>query len=311
MMASSRFQCTHRLFQSPNADWNSPRGPAKAAFCAAVEQYVKEIEGVRTLAIPHLDEVAATHGLSRRQAEVAALELGILPLRYLKNYGTVGLQGQLVLLGSCVAVLGLGGLGGYVAEGLARMGVGRLTLVDGDVFCEHNLNRQLLGDEDNLGQYKALVAAEHVHRINRAVEVSAHSCYATRENLPSLLSGVDVVVDALDRLPARLMVQEVAAQMDVPMVHGAIAGWMGQVMTIFPGDVGLRALYGDGPVPEQGAEVEQGCPPASPMMVAAWQVHETVKILLGAGLVPGGKLVRGRLLFLDAAVGEARTLALF
>jgi molybdopterin/thiamine biosynthesis adenylyltransferase len=80
---------------------------------------------------------------------------------------------------------------------------------------------------------------------------------------------------------------------------------MGQVMTILPGDVGLRALYGDGPVPEQGAEVELGTPPASPMMVAALQVHETVKILLGKG-----ELLCGRILVIDAGFGEARVLEL-
>lgn len=275
------------------------------AFAEAVERHVKEIEGIRTLPIPRLDEVAAEHGLSRLQVEIAVLKLGILPLRYLKNYGTVGLEGQVILLSSTVAVLGLGGLGGYVVEGLSRMGVGRLVLADGDVFCEHNLNRQVLSGEGNLGQSKVQVCAERVRRINRAVEVSIHPYYATRENLSQWLVGVDVVVDALDRLPTRLMVQEVAAKVGVPMVHGAIAGWVGQIMTVFPGDPGLRVLYGDGPVPEQGAEVEQGCPPASPMMVAAWQVHETVKILLDRG-----DLIRGRMLFLDAAVGEVRALEL-
>ena len=275
------------------------------AFAAAVERHAKEIEGIRTLSIPRLDEVAAEHGLSRLQVEIAVLKLGILPLRYLKNYGTVGLEGQVILLSSTVAVLGLGGLGGYVVEGLSRMGVGRLVLADGDVFCEHNLNRQVLSGEGDLGQSKVQVCAERVRRINRAVEVSIHPHYATHENLSQWLAGVDVVVDALDRLPTRLTVQEVAAQVGVPMVHGAIAGWVGQVMTIYPGDPGLRVLYGDGPVPEQGAEVEQGCPPASPMMVAAWQVHETVKILLGKG-----DLIRGRMLFLDAAVGEVRALEL-
>ncbi len=88
------------------------------------------------------------------------------------------------------------------------------------------------------------------------------------------------------------------------MVHGAIAGYMGQVMTIFPGDVGLRALYGTD-VPEQGAEAQLGCPAASPMMVAAWQVHETIKILLGQG-----ELLRGRMLFMDASIGDTSILKL-
>jgi molybdopterin/thiamine biosynthesis adenylyltransferase len=184
------------------------------------------------------------------------------------------------------------------------MGVGRMVLIDGDVFCDHNLNRQVLSSEEHLGRSKAEIAGQRLRQINSSVEVVVYPTLATRDNLPQLLSGVDVLLDAVDRLPTRLMLQQVAAQLGVPMVHGAIAGWMGQVMTILPGDVGLRALYGDGPVPEQGAEVEVGCPAASPMMVAAWQVHETAKILLGQG-----ELLRGRVLFIDAAACEVRVLA--
>jgi molybdopterin/thiamine biosynthesis adenylyltransferase len=120
-----------------------------------------------------------------------------------------------------------------------------------------------------------------------------------------MLFGTDVVVDALDRLPMRIVLQEAAAKAGVAMVHGAIAGEMGQVMTILPGDKGLRALYGDGALPEHGAELELGTPPASPMMVAGWQVHEVVKLLTGRG-----DLLRMRMLFMDAMSGEVRTLDL-
>jgi molybdopterin/thiamine biosynthesis adenylyltransferase len=271
----------------------------------AIGQRVEHVQGIAVLAIDQIVALSERFSLTRRDAEIAALEMGVLPRRYLRNFGTVGIKGQLALLRSSVAVIGLGGLGGYVVEGLARMGVGRLTLVDGDVFADHNLNRQLLSGEDNLGQAKATVAEQRVRRINDAVEVVPHASFATRDNLPALLSRVDVIVDALDRLPIRLIVQEVAAQLDVPMVHGAIAGGMGQVMTILPGDVGLRALYGDGSAPEQGAEVELGTPAASPMMVAAWQVHETIKLLTGQG-----DILQNRMLLMDALVGDVRILSL-
>ena len=274
-------------------------------FAKVIEPHIERIGAIRTLALPWLEKAAAKCGLSRHQAELAALELGVLPLRYLRSYGTVGLDGQLVLLRSSVAVIGLGGLGGYVAEGLARMGLGRLVLVDGDVFMEHNLNRQILSDEPNLGRLKTEVIAERVQRINPSVETVVHPRYATEENLPRILTGVNVVVDALDRLPTRLMLQKVASEIGIPMVHGAIAGWVGQVMTILPGDSGLHTLYGDGPVPEQGAEAEQGCPAASPMMVASFQVHETIKVLLNKGT-----LLRNRLLFIDAAFCEIHSLEL-
>ena len=271
----------------------------------ALEPYVEHMQGMRVISLEDLDAARAVVGGTRREAELAALGHGIVPRRYLRNIGTLGIEGQMALLRASVAVIGLGGLGGYIVEGLARMGVGRLSLVDGDVFQDHNLNRQLLSQETNLGLLKAEVAAARVARVNQAVEVRADARFAGAENLTEVLSGVDVVVDALDRLPSRLVLQDAAAQCGVPMVHGAIAGGMGQVMTILPGDRGLRALYGEGPVPEHGAESELGTPAPSPMMVAAWQVHETVKLLTGTG-----DLLRGRMLFLDATSGEARVLGL-
>ena len=270
-----------------------------------VAMYAAVTQGCRVLSFEHVMLLASEFGLARRETEIAILEQGVLPQRYLRNYGTLGIEGQLALARAHVAVIGLGGLGGYVVEGLARIGVGELTLVDGDVFCDHNLNRQLLSTEALLGEPKARVAAERVRQVNGATKVTAHAVFASQENLAKLLEGIDVVIDALDRLPIRLTLQDTAARLNLPMVHGAIAGTMGQVMTILPGDPGLRALYGEGPIPDHGAEAELGTPAPSPMMVAAWQVHETVKLLTGKG-----ELLRGRMLLMDAYSNDARVLAL-
>jgi molybdopterin/thiamine biosynthesis adenylyltransferase len=270
-----------------------------------VEPYTREVGGVRVIDLASLERIAQEHGLARRETEAALLEMGILPRRYLRNWGTLGLDGQRALFRSCVAVIGLGGLGGYVVECLARLGVGRLVLVDGDVFLDHNLNRQVLSCEGNLGRAKAEVAAERVGAINPAVEVVAYAEYATRESLPGMLSGTDVVIDALDRLPTRLVLQDAAARLGVPMVHGAIAGMMGQVMTILPGDGGLRLLYGEGELPEQGAEAQLGTPAPTPMMIAALQVQEAVKLLTGQG-----ELLRRRTMFVDGLCAEIRILRL-
>jgi molybdopterin/thiamine biosynthesis adenylyltransferase len=249
--------------------------------------------------------LSARFGLSVRAVELAALEEGLVPLRYLRNLGTVGLEGQARLLQACVAVVGLGGLGGYVAEALARMGVGRLILLDGDVFDDHNLNRQLLSAEDALGLPKAEAARARLALINRATEVEARRVTLTAENLPDLLAGAQVVVDALDRLPTRLMLQRGAQALGIPLVHGSIAGFMGQVMTIFPGDPGLIGLYGWEELPERGLEAELGTPAATPMAVAAWEAQEVVKIIVGRG-----EPLRGRLLVLDMETGRCEMLRL-
>lgn len=267
----------------------------RAALEGEIERLATVAEGARVISLQAVLKLAAGFECTVREVELAALEAGVIPYRYVRNMGTLGPDGQAKLLRSTVAVVGLGGLGGYVAEGLARMGVGRLVLIDGDVFEEHNLNRQLLGTEAVLGQPKALVAQQRVSEVNRAVEVIAHVATLTRQNVEALLQGTDVVVDALDRLPTRLVLQDGAQALGIPMVHGSIAGFLGQVMTILPGDAGLRGLYGEQEnLPERGLEVHLGTPAATPMAVAAWEVQEVVKILTGRG-----ELLRHRLLVMD------------
>ena len=255
-------------------------------------------DSIKTISLPALREIARQAGASIREAELAALRARVLPERYRRNLGTVGWEGQIKLLESKVAILGAGGLGGWIIEGLARMGVGRLVIVDGDVFEENNLNRQALCWECALGTPKVEAARQRVAQLNAAVEVTSLHIWATAENLPDVLRGADVAVDALDRLPIRMTLQAVCNDLGIPLVHGAIGGYIGQVTTIFPGDAGLKALYGDGPLPERGIEVEWGNPAGTPMMVSAWEIQEVVKLLTGRG-VP----LRGRLLFLDAESG--------
>lgn len=262
-------------------------------------------DGLSIVPLRAVQQTAARLGLSPRQVELIAVENRLLPWRHSRNMGTVGWEGLAKLMRSTVGVVGLGGLGGYVVEGLARMGVGHLILIDGDVFAEHNLNRQLLSHEANLGRSKAESARERVAMINSAVDVTVYHEFATQDTLPILLHGADVLVDCTDRLPIRFVLQDVAKELDIPLVHGAIAGYVGQVMTILPGDEGLRAIHGYGDVPERGIEVELGNPAATPMMVAAWEVQETIKLLLGHG-----ELLRGRLLFMDAESGMVEILKL-
>jgi molybdopterin/thiamine biosynthesis adenylyltransferase len=278
----------------------------RAALQRQIEALAELEDGTRVIRLQQVHALAAANNCSIREVELAALEAGVVPWRYVRNVGTIGLEGQAKLLQATVAVVGLGGLGGYVTEALARMGVGQLILIDGDVFEEHNLNRQLLSAEANLGTNKARAARQRVAEINNAVAVTIHAAMATRKNLPQLLEGADVVVDGLDRLPARLILQEEARALGIPMVHGSIAGFLGQVMTIFPDDPGLLSLYGEpGDLPEQGLEAQLGTPAATPMAVAAWEAQEVVKILAGQG-----DLLRNRLLVMDMESGTIETLQL-
>lgn len=279
---------------------------ADARLMAALQCYQTGEARPGVISLADVRRLARLHGCSLRDVELAALAAGVVPARYLRNMGTVGLEGQRRLLQSTVAVLGAGGLGGWVIEGLARMGVGHLIVIDGDCFEENNLNRQLGCTEEALGLPKAQVLARRVGEINGAVTVTPHVCWFDAQNGPTLLAGAQVIVDALDALPVRYTLQQVAAQLGLPLVHGAIAGYMGQVMTILPGDPGLRALYGAvESLPDRGVETKLGNPSATPMMVSAWQVQEVVKLLLQQGT-----LLRHRLLIMDAECGECREIDL-
>jgi molybdopterin/thiamine biosynthesis adenylyltransferase len=252
----------------------------------------------RILSLGQVRGLSVVYERSIALVELAALELDVIPWRYIRNIGTIGARGQARLLRSTAAIVGLGGLGGYVAEALARMGVGRLILVDGDSFDEHNLNRQVLSSESRLGMAKTEVARARIEDLNQAVEVITHPVMLAPANAQQLIDGADVVVDALDRLPARLVLQDAAEAAGIPMVHGSIAGFLGQVMTILPGDAGLRALYGDADLPERGLEAELGTPAATPMAIAAWEAQEVVKLLTGRG-----SPLRGRLMVMDMGAG--------
>lgn len=229
-----------------------------------------------------------------KERSLALLAAGEMPERYLRNAGTVGVEGQIKLLNAKAVIIGAGGLGGGIVELLARMGVGYLRVVDGDTFAPHNLNRQLLSSEENLGTEKSLAAVGRVAKINSDVEVEAVNAMLDAGNAEKLLSGMDIVVDALDNIKCRFILQETAEKLGIPLVHAAIAGFTGQVSTIFPGDPGLKALYKSADGNDKGIEVKLGNPAGTPAIAAALQVQEVVKVLAGFG-----EPLRNKVLYFD------------
>ena len=201
-------------------------------------------------------------------------------LRYLRNHDAISEAEQAILAQKRVLVVGCGGLGGYAIECLARIGVGHLRVVDGDVFDETNLNRQLLSSSMNLGRPKTLAAQQRVMAVNPLVEVEAFQTLLTDENAVPLLDGCDVAVDALDNIPSRLVLQQAARSAGIPLVHGAVAGWIGQVCVVQPGQDLLNSLY-PASTDTQGEEQETGTLSFTAALTASWQAAETVKLLLG------------------------------
>ena len=195
-----------------------------------------------------------------------------------------------------VCVIGLGGLGGAVTEMLARIGVGHLTLVDGDRFDVSNLNRQMLSTEADIGLSKSDVAEKRVKSINSDVEITVHNIFLDSETAEGILKGSDVVVDCLDSIDDRFVLQDAAQGADIPLVSGAIAGTSGQVTTIFPEDKGFELIYGERGQLPHGKGVENGLGNLSfcAMFIASVQASETVKALLHRG-----DLLRNRLFIVD------------
>jgi molybdopterin/thiamine biosynthesis adenylyltransferase len=228
-------------------------------------------------------EAANRYGVRVAQVEDAALTQGILPARYQRNRQAISVGDQLTLFRSSVVVIGCGGLGGYVVEELARLGIGRIVVIDPDVFEEHNLNRQLFSTPANLGKAKVEAAAARVSEINPAVTLVSIQDAFSPANGEEVLKGCQVVVDALDSIQVRLELAEVCSLMNIPLVHGAIAGWFGHVTTQFPGDTTLQTIYRSW---KGGKGVEQtlGNPSFTPAVVASIEVAEVCKLLLGQGV---------------------------
>lgn len=224
-----------------------------------------------------IEKLAVDQGIPKRVAEALACGLDIFPKRYKANAGTLGSKGQKKLLQSKVLVAGLGGLGGHVVEQLVRCGVGELVGVDADNFDETNLNRQLYSDINSIGLSKTEAARNRVAKINDAVEF-----YPLTRKLEDLegntYDGVDLIFDCLDTIPSRLHLQEMGERYSIPLVHGAIGGWFGQVAVVWPGSKLLSNIYG---TKREGIEKTLGNPPFTPALIATLMVSEGIKLLLG------------------------------
>jgi molybdopterin/thiamine biosynthesis adenylyltransferase len=238
---------------------------------------------------------AEQHGLSKRQAYQQALAAGIFPESLERNFPTLSIQEQLHLWRSRVLVVGLGGLGGYQAQLLGRLGTGTLILADGDRFTPANLNRQLLATTDSLGKSKARITAEFIQRLNPALEVRPVEEYLDETSYPVYFSRVDLALDALDTIAGRRLLLAAARRAGKPLIHGAVLGQDGQVTTIFPEDSpDFESRY------LSQAALAASPPVLAPVVctVAGLQVQEAVRLLLGRPLA-----YHGRLAYLDGDTG--------
>ena len=249
-----------------------------------------------TISLLDAADIAQRSGRTRKEIDILALENDIVPERYLRNMNALSIKDQITLLQSRVCVVGLGGLGGTVVERLARIGVGAMTVVDGDVFDESNLNRQAISSEQNLSQTKTAAALENILTINSSILIQDHTKKMDGENAISLLENAHIAIDCLDNIHTRFILEKAAKSAGIPMVSAAVAGYSGQITAIFPQDKGLELIYGpeNALSADRGAETALGNLAFTVSLIASLECAEVVKILLNKN-----SDLRNRLLIVD------------
>lgn len=249
----------------------------------------------KSISIDHLKIISQEFNISCRELEVISLESDIIPERYIRNVKSFNFADQITLLKSKATIVGLGGLGGTVCEILARIGVGTLNLIDGDVFEESNLNRQVLSKESNISIPKADAAKDRVAEINSSVSAIHHREFLNDKNASAFIEKSDIIIDCLDSLPGRFVLEKAAKQAGCIFISAAIAGYYGQITTIFPEDPGLKLIYGEAKnVPNKGAETSLGTLPHCVSLLASLECSEAIKVLLNKGT-----LLRNKMLIID------------
>ena len=202
--------------------------------------------------------------------------------RYERNIPALTEEECLALQNKRALVVGCGGLGGHIIDMLARIGVGSFRVVDGDVFEISNLNRQLLSEVPLLGIKKAKAAADRIARVNPQIQVEAVEDFLTEANVLDLIAGCDVVLDALDNIPARKLLAEACTKAGIPYVYGAISGWVAQAAVSMPGDGLIEMLF-----PEEIEIRDKSVLSFTPALCAAMQTSLCVKLLTGRPVAAG------------------------
>lgn len=211
--------------------------------------------------------------------------------RQIMIYG-FGEEGQEKLKKAKVFIAGAGGLGSPVSIYLAAAGVGTLRIADHDKVELSNLNRQVLHWEENIGGRKADSAAVKLRKLNPDIIIETIPETITEANASRLVGDSDLIVDAMDNLPTRYILNKTSLEKGIPFFHGAVYGFEGRVMTVIPGRTAcLNCLYHNVKVPKEKFPVIG----VTPAVIGCIQATEVIKYLTGMG-----ELLTNRILNYDA-----------
>ncbi|MBI5514029.1 MAG: molybdopterin-synthase adenylyltransferase MoeB [Deltaproteobacteria bacterium] len=205
----------------------------------------------------------------------------------------VGDKGQAALLDGRVLLLGAGGLGSPAALYLAAAGVGTLGLVDPDTVDASNLQRQVLHNTSRVGTLKVDSAEETLRALNPDVKVVKYPERLTSENIDRIFEGWDVVVDGCDNFPTRYLVNDASVMKNLPVVHGSIFRFEGQVTTFVPREGPCyRCLYPQPPPAHLAPSCQEaGVLGVLPGLIGVLQATEALKLLLKKGVALVGRLL--------------------
>ena len=202
----------------------------------------------------------------------------------------IGEDGQEKLKKARVIIAGSGGLGSPIAMYLAAAGVGTIRIVDHDKVELSNLNRQVLHWDKDIGRLKVDSSYEKLQQLNRNIRIEAVNETINEDTILPLVDGFDLIVDAMDNLPTRYLLNKAAIDNNIPFVHGAVYGFEGRAMTVIPGKSAcLRCVY-RGFIPPENFPVIG----VTPAVIGCVQATEVIKFILGIG-----RLLTDRLLVYD------------
>lgn len=202
----------------------------------------------------------------------------------------IGETGQEKLKQARVVIAGSGGLGSPIAIYLAAAGVGTIRIIDHDTVELSNLNRQVLHWDKDIGRRKVESSAEKLQQLNRYLTIEAISETITEDNVSRLIAGSDLIVDGMDNLPTRYLLNKAAISNKIPFIHGAVYGLEGRVLTVIPGKSAcLKCVYRGLLPPEKFPVIG-----VTPAVIGCIQATEAIKYIVGIG-----KLITDRLLIYD------------
>ena len=202
-----------------------------------------------------------------------------------------GEEGQEKLKRAKVIIAGGGGLGSPLSIYLAAAGVGMIRIIDHGSVELSNLNRQVLYWEEDIGRRKVTSAVEKLKKLNPEIKIEAIEETITEANVSQLVAGFDLVVDAMDNLPTRYLLNKAALEKDIPFFHGAVYGFEGRAMTIIPGKIAcLECVYHGVTTSEKELPVIG----VAPAVIGCIQAVEVIKYIVGIG-----ELLTNRLLIYD------------